>query len=69
MLVMAVSYLVRCRDVLTKQEVWLRDRTDQPVIFDDRLAADLSALISNQKAAEWQYAYVVEVDLSVESIA
>lgn len=65
---MAMSYLVRCRDVLTKQETWLADQQGVPVIFEDRLSADLAALISIQKAAQWQYAYVAEIDLSVESI-
>lgn len=66
---MSMSYLVRCRDVLTRQETWLADQKGEPVIFEDRLAADLAALISIQKAAQWQYAYVAEIDLSVESIA
>lgn len=62
------TYLVRCRDVLTGAEQWLKDETGNPVVFDDRLAADLAALLVNQKGKEWQYAQVVEIDLSCEEI-
>ena len=68
MLLMALSYLVRERDVLTGRERWVTDGAGAPVIFDDRLAADLVVLISCGKASAWKYAYVAEIDMSVESI-
>lgn len=66
---MAVSYLVRERDVLTGKENWLTDEQGEPVIFDDRLAADLAAMIAARRLPEWSTAYVAEVDLAYESIA
>lgn len=66
---MALSYLVRERDVLTGRECWLVDGVGQPVTFEDRLAADLAVLISDGKSVGWKYAYVVEMDMSCESIA
>lgn len=68
MLVMAVSYLVRERDVLTGHEEWLKDQHGTPVIFDDRLAADLAAMIAGLRLPEFSYAYVAEIDTSCESV-
>ena len=62
------TYLVRCRDVLNGTEQWLKDEAGNPVVFDDRLAADLAALLVNQKGKEWQYAQVTEMDLNCEDI-
>lgn len=63
------SYLVRCRDVLAGTEHWLKDDAGNPVIFEDRMAADLAALIANQSSTTWQYAHAAELDLSCEEIA
>lgn len=62
------TYSVRHRDVLTGRETWLMGPGNTPMVFDDRLSADLAALLSNQKAPEWQYAHVIELDLDCEEI-
>lgn len=64
----ALSYLVRKRNVLTGVEEWLVDREGEPVIFDDRLHADLAVLFSDKLPPNCQYAYVAELDLSCEDI-
>lgn len=66
---MAMVYLVRRRSVISGYESYVKDENGEPVIFDDRLGADLLTLICNKRhSGAWDYAYVLPVDPSCEEI-
>lgn len=65
-----ITYLVRIRDALSGAERWLCDRkSHMPIGFGYRQNADLAALNESRQGANWEYAWVIEVDTRYESIS